>query len=58
MNIKNYWNIKKDKLRIIYPHLTDKDLKYSLGEEKKMIETLGSKLGITQQELLHMIVTI
>jgi hypothetical protein len=58
MNIKNYWKSKKEKLRQIYPHLTDKDLKYSLGEENKMIETLVSKIGISQQELLYMIVTI
>ena len=58
MIIKKYWNSKKDKLRQIYPHLTDKDLKYSLGEENKMIETLGNKLGISQQELLHMIISL
>jgi len=58
MNIKNYWKSKKDKLRQIYPHLTDKDLRYTLGEEKKMIETLCNKIGISYQELLHVIVTI
>ena len=58
MIIKKYWESKKGKLKQLYPHLTDKDLKYSLGEEKKMIETLGSKLGISHQELLYMIISI
>jgi len=58
MNLRNYWNSKKEKLKQIYPHITEKDLRYSLGEEKKMIETLGNKLGISQKELLYMIVTI
>jgi hypothetical protein len=58
MDIKNYWKGKKDKLRQIYPHLTDNDLKYSVGEENKMIEALGNKLGISHKELLHMIVTL
>jgi hypothetical protein len=58
MNIKNYWKSKKDKLRQIYPHLTDKDLKYNLGEEKQMIESLGKKLGISHKDLLHMIVML
>jgi hypothetical protein len=58
MNIKRYWHSKKEKLKQLYPFITDKDLNYSLGEEKKMIETLCTKLGISQKELLYVIVTI
>ena len=58
MNIKKYWSSKKERLKQMYPFITEKDLKYKIGEEKKMIETLGSKLGKTTQELLHMIIML
>lgn len=58
IEIKNYWNRKKGKIKELYPFIKDSDLKYRLGEEKEMIEMLCSKLGKSHQELLHMIVTI
>ncbi len=58
MNIKKYWSNKKERLKQMYPFITEKDLKYKIGGEKKMIETLGSKLGKTTQELLHMIIML
>jgi hypothetical protein len=57
-NTVRYWNDKKEKLLKKYKNLTDKDLKFSEGEEKKMIETLGSKLGKTKQELLRIIIAL
>lgn len=53
-----YWKDKKGKLLKKYKNLTDKDLKFNEGEEKEMIEVLGSKLGITKQELLNIIITL
>jgi hypothetical protein len=53
-----YWNDKKEKLLKKYKNLTDKDLKFNEGEEKKMIEILGRKLGKTKQELLNIIITL
>jgi hypothetical protein len=58
MNIKRYWSDKKERLKILYPFITDKDLNYKIGEEKKMIESLCTKIGKTTQELLHMIVML
>jgi len=58
MNIKKYWSGKKERLKQLYPFITEKDLNYKLGEEKKMIETLCSKLGKSTQELLHMIIML
>lgn len=57
-NLTGYWNIKKEKLKLKYTNLTDKDLSFREGKEKEMIEMLGSKLGITKQELLNIIVAI
>lgn len=54
----NYWHRKKDKLKQLYPFIKDKDLNYRLGEEVKMIETLGKKIGKSQKELLRMIVML
>ena len=53
-----YWNIKKEKLKLKYKNLSDKDLCFSEGKEKEMIEMLGYKLGKTKQELLNIIITL
>jgi hypothetical protein len=53
-----HWNNKKGKLLRKYNNLTDKDLRFNLGNEKEMIETLGSKLGKSMKELLSIIITL
>ena len=60
MNTKvtGYWNIKKEKLKLKYKNLSDKDLCFYEGKEKEMIETLSNKLGKTMQELLNIIVAL
>jgi len=60
MNTKvtGYWNIKKEKLKKKFKNLTDKDLCFTEGREKEMIDLLGNKLGMTKQELLEIIVTL
>lgn len=55
---KGFWSSKKEKLKKKYSNLTDKDLSFREGEEKEMIEILGSKLGKTKQELLNIIITL
>jgi hypothetical protein len=57
-NSVRYWKDKREKLLNKYDNLTDKDLIYSEGKEKEMIETLGSKLGKTIKELLSIIITL
>jgi hypothetical protein len=54
----SYWNIKKEKLKLKYENLSDKDLYCSEGKEKEMIRSLSNKLGKTEKELLTIIVTI
>jgi hypothetical protein len=53
-----YWNSKKEKLKEKFDILTEKDLSYTEGKEKEMIELLGYKLGKTKQELLNIIVSL
>ena len=53
-----YWNGKKVKLMQKYPLLTNADMSFNLGKENEMIELIGYKLGISQQALLQIIVSI
>ena len=57
-NSGGYWEEKKEKLLRKYKNLTDRDLRFNLGREEEMIETLSYKLGKTRQELLSLIVTL
>ena len=53
-----YWKSKKEKLLKKYNNLTDKDLHYNEGNEKEMIEKVGTKLGKSMKELLSIIITL
>ena len=57
-NAGGYWEDKKEKLLKRYKNLTERDLRFNLGSEDKMIEILSFKLGKTRQELLSIIVTL
>ena len=56
--IIGYWDIKKEKLKLLYPGITDEDVTYPEGKEKEMIELLGNKLGKSKQELVSIIVKL
>jgi hypothetical protein len=58
MNTKvvGYWNEKKEKLKQVFPFLTEDDLSFREGKEKEMLEMLGYKIGKSEQELLYIIV--
>ena len=56
--VNGYWNIKKEKLKQKYENLSDRDLWFSEGKEKEMIEMLAYKLGKTKEELLNIIVAL
>jgi hypothetical protein len=56
--MSGYWPEKKEKLLKQYKNLTDKDLRFHLGQENEMIETLSYKLGKSTQELLRIIVML
>lgn len=55
---RGFWNEKKEKLKAKYPVIKDKDLQYTEGKEKVMLELLRYKLGKTEQELLRIIVDL
>jgi hypothetical protein len=57
-NSSGYWNSKKEKLKLKFEILTEKDLRFNQGKEKEMIEMLSYKLGKTNQELLNIIVSL
>jgi hypothetical protein len=57
-NTVGYWKEKKGKLLRKYSNLTDKDLNFNEGNEKEMIEKVGSKLGKSMKELLSIIITL
>jgi len=53
-----YWKDKKEKLLKRYNNLTEKDLRFDLGNERAMLQILADKLGKTDQELLTIIISI
>ncbi len=57
-DITFFWNNKREKLLKKYNNLDSKDLKFNLGEENKMLETLSKKLGKPLKELLSIIITL
>lgn len=57
-DVERFWDEKKEKLKHKFTTITEKDLCFQEGNEKKMIELLGSKLGKTEQEVLHIIIAL
>jgi len=49
------WEEKKEKLKSIFPSITDSDLQFTDGKQKVMIEHLAYKLGKTTDELRYII---
>ena len=58
INVKGFWNEKKEKLKQKYTTITDDDLCFSDGKEKEMMEMLGYKLGKSKAELVYIIVSL
>ncbi len=56
--VERYWNKKKERLKIKFPDISDRDLHYRQGREKEMVELLSFKLGKTEQEMLSIIITL
>lgn len=52
------WNIKKEKLRIKYPFLSDEDLKFREGSEKMMIMLLCYKLHLTMVTMNNLLAVL
>jgi hypothetical protein len=49
------WEEKKEKLKKIFPTITDNDLHFNDGKEKVMIERLAYKLDKSADELRYII---
>jgi len=49
------WEEKKERLKTIFPAITDNDLHFNDGKEMVMIEKLAYKLGKTTDELRYII---
>jgi hypothetical protein len=45
------WNVHKEKLRLKFPKLTEKDLDFKEGKMNEMLGRLQIKLGKTRKEL-------
>lgn len=56
--MKLYWHSKKNKLMKKFHIISSKDLKYSIGREKEMLNKLKDKLGISEEELLSIIIDL
>jgi hypothetical protein len=52
------WNIKKEKLKIKYPFLSDEDLKFREGAEKMMIMLLCYKLHLTKVMMNNLLASL
>ncbi|MDM8159587.1 hypothetical protein QUH73_07170 [Labilibaculum sp. K2S] len=52
---KSNWSSKKEKIRQLFPEITEEDLCFNDGKEKMMIEMLEHKLGISKEELRNII---
>jgi len=57
-NLIGYHNNTKEKLKQIFPNITDDDLYFREGKEKEMMEMLANKLGKTKEELISIITTL
>jgi hypothetical protein len=57
-NLPGFCKEKKEKFKQKFPGITDHDLRFPEGEESEMMETLSSKLGKTNQELLYIIIAL
>jgi hypothetical protein len=53
-----YWRNKRDKLVKKYSYVSDRDLKYTIGKEKEMMEKLREKLGKSEEEILGIIIDL
>lgn len=49
------WEEKKERLKTIFPAISDSDLQFNDGKEKVMIEKLAYKLGKSEDELRYII---
>ncbi len=54
--MNGYWEKKKDRFKLKFSGITDKDLEYAEGNEIKMLKKLGSKLGKSEMEMLSIII--
>ena len=47
------WPELKKKLQEQYPHLTDEDLAYEIGQEGELLKRIQARLGQTDKEITN-----
>lgn len=45
------WRTLSDRLRSLYPQLTDEDLSYEVGKEDQLMTRLQGRLGLTKHQI-------
>jgi hypothetical protein len=50
-----YWNVKKEKLKKVFPSIKDEDLCFGNNKEQEMMEMLQIKLRKSKEELRQII---
>lgn len=55
LNINGNWNQKKNKLQRNFAELTDNDLHYVKGQEKKLIDNVQQRLEISKEVAVKVI---
>ncbi|WP_026474204.1 CsbD family protein [Alkaliflexus imshenetskii] len=55
---KGFWEVKKEKIKIEFPNITDDDLMFYDGKEQIMLDMLSHKIGKSREELQKIIINI
>lgn len=55
INDKGNWIALKKKIRLVFPKITEADLKLNDGDEGKLLARLQKKLSKTKKEIIVMI---
>ncbi len=50
-----YWNLKKEKLRIKYSFIPDEEFKYTGDMEKEMLRLLCYRLHLTKENMIDIL---
>ena len=53
--ITNNWSRQSDQIRVKFPQLTAKDLKYERGKEENLLQKMEERLQRTRYEVIQII---
>jgi hypothetical protein len=55
INNKGNWIALKEKIKLVYPIVTDEDLELDNGDEKELLKRLEKKFSKSKSEIISMI---